>query len=271
MKMKKKTPTTPIEAPRGNGLPIHSVKDRQLHRSYAIYGRSGSGKTTLSATFPKPILLLDIRDKGTDSIANEDGIDVMDVETWEDIENVYYFLKENPKKYKTVVFDTITQLQQVCIEEVSGGKGGDKRPGDWGSMTKRQFAEVSGLMKDWIANFRDLPMEVIFLAQERVTRQEEEENSDNMIMPEVGPHLMPSIAITLNAAVSVIGNTFVRLRRFSKQVKGKKIEKEETQYCLRVGPSPVYVTKLRKPKSIEPPAYIEDPTYADIISTMKGD
>lgn len=248
---------------------IHSVRTRLLHRSYAFYGRSGSGKTTLSSTFPKPILLLDIMDKGTDSITDVEDVGVWDVTSWDDIEEIYYFLKENPDEYKTVVFDTITQLQQLCIEHVGGGK--NKRPGDWGSLSRREFGEVSGLIKDWVINFRDLPMEVVFLAQERVTTQEEAENPDQMIMPEVGPHVMPSVALALNAAVSVIGNTFVRMRQYRKEVNGKKIEKQEIKYSLRVGPNPVYITKLRKPKDIEPPSIIDNPTHQDIISAIKGE
>lgn len=271
MKMRSPKKETPQEnkPPVANGKlkGVYSVQDRQLHRSFAIYGRSGSGKTTFSATFPKPILLLDVKDKGTDSIAEHEDIDVKEIMSLEDVEDVYYFLKDNDY-YKTVVFDTITQLQQVLMDGI--GKK-NKRPGDWGSLTRQEFGEVSGLMKDWIINFRDLPMEVVFLAQERVTAQEEVENPDQMITPEIGPHTMPSVAIALNAAVSVIGNTFVRMRRYNKKIDGKDIEKEEAQYCLRVGPSPVYITKLRKPKSVEAPNWITDPTYDDIINAMKGD
>ena len=38
-----------------------------------LYGRSGTGKTTIAASFPTPLLLLDIREKGTDSVANVKG------------------------------------------------------------------------------------------------------------------------------------------------------------------------------------------------------
>ena len=32
-----------------------------------LYGRPGTGKTTIACTAPKPMLLVDIKDKGTDS------------------------------------------------------------------------------------------------------------------------------------------------------------------------------------------------------------
>ena len=142
------------------------------------------------------------------------GVDVLDVETWESFEEAYWWLKQNPTKYKTVVIDTITQLQQIVVEEIGGRKAekAGKAAGDWGTMTKGDWGEVSSRLKTWITNYRDLPMEVVFLAQDRVFNVDEEENQDGMIDPEVGPRLSPSVNSHLCAAVSVIGNTFIRTK-----------------------------------------------------------
>ena len=92
-----------------------------------------------------------------------------------------------------------------------------------------------------------------------------------MLVPEVGPAVMPSIATHLNANVSIIGNTFIRIKRTKLKRGNKTTEKEDAQYCLRVGPNPVYTTKMRKPRGIKAPAFIEDPTYRDIKEVMKGE
>lgn len=254
---------------------VQHVKDIRRPRSWCIYGRSGSGKTTLSATFPGPILLLDVRDKGTDSVIDQD-VDVKEIESLDDIEDTYYFLKDNPKVYKTIVIDTATQLQQVFIEEItSSSRKNGRSAGDWGSMTRRQFGDVAAMMKEWVLNYRnltDLGMEVVFIAQERTSAIDDDGRADdNMLVPEVGPAVMPSIAVHLNANVSIIGNTFIRIKRTKVKRGNKTTEKEDAQYCLRVGPNPVYTTKLRKPKGIEAPAFIEDPTYQDIVDVMKGE
>lgn len=254
---------------------VKNVKDIIRPRSWAFYGRSGSGKTTLSATFPGPILLLDVRDRGTDSVSDKD-VDVKEIESLDDLEDAYYFLEKNPKVYKTVVMDTVTQLQQLFIEEVvAGSRKSGRSAGDWGSMTRRQFGDVSALMKEWILNFRnltDVGIEVVFIAQERTSNTDDDSGGDdNMLVPEVGPAVMPSIAMHLNANVSIIGNTFIRVKRTKVKKGNKTTEKEDALYCLRVGPNPVYVTKLRKPKGIEAPAYIEDPTYKDVIEVIKGE
>lgn len=255
---------------RTNGLGIRPISEIVHPRSWAIYGRSGSGKTTFAATFPKPVLLLDIRDKGTDSISDVEDVDYKLVESIDDIEDVYYYLKKNQEGYKTVVFDTITQLQQLTLETIVQGKNKNRENvGDWGTVTKREYGDTAAKMKEWIINFRDLPMEVVFIAQERTNRtDDEDENTDRMIIPEVGPGVMPSVAGHLNAAVAFIGNTFIRLQTRTILKGEKKIKKDETRYSLRIGPNPVYTTKIRKPKGIKLPPLLDDPTYNDVIHLM---
>lgn len=252
-------------------LGIRSVKEIQRPRSWAIYGRSGAGKTTFAATFPKPILVLDVRDQGTDSINDHDKVDVKDIDSMTDLEDVYYYIKEHPNAYKTVIIDTVTQLQQLFMEEVIGAK--KKRVGDWGSMSRREFGDVAAMMKEWVLNYRNLTaegLEVVFIAQER-TSTSEEENPDNMLTPEVGPHVMPSVAVHLNANVSIIGNSFIRLKSTKVKTTNKQLIKKTAQYCMRIGPNPIYATKIRKPKDIGVPAFLEDPTYNDIIDLIKGE
>jgi hypothetical protein len=242
--------------------------------SYAIYGRAGSGKTTLASTFPKPLLLVDINDKGTDSIKDVKGVDVIELYELEDLEDLYYDVLREGHKYKTVVFDTMTELQKLIMKYVvlkKNKKANTDRLGDWGTISRKDWGEVAGIMNKWITDLRDLDIEVVFLAQERVKNNgDEEDDNDNQLTPEVGPAVMPSIATTLNAAVNVIGNMFIRNKEV-KIAKGiKKTSKLVPTYCLRVGPNPIYATKVRKPRSAEAPPYLEDPVYEDIIDLIKG-
>ena len=251
--------------PLPTSFPVTPVGDIKLARSWAIYGRSGSGKTTFASTFPGPTLLLDIEDRGTDSIRDCKHIDVAKIEEWEDTEDIYDLVR-GKTKYKTVVFDTVTQLQILAANMVLAKK---RKPAieslRWGSLTMQDYGNVAAAMKELITRFRNLPLEVVFLAQER-TNHDESGGDDNAMIPEVGPALTPSIASHLNACVSIIASTYVKRR---KRKKGKETEIIAV-HSMRIGPDPVYTTKVRKPKQIVLPEAIDDPTYQDVIDIIEG-
>lgn len=242
-------------------------------RSWVFYGRAGTGKTTLACSFPGPALLIDIKDEGTDSVSDVKGLMVYEPTTFEELDDIYWHLYENPKGYKTVIVDTITQAQQLLIDEVGGGKAAKsgKTAGDWGVMTKQDWGTVSSRLKLWITNMRSLNMEVVFLAQDRVFNVDEEEGTDGAIDPEVGPRLSPATMSHLCAAVSMIGNTFIREKVTKKKIDGKTVEKRSKEYCLRLGPNSYYITKLRKPKAVELPDFLVDPTFEDILEIISGE
>lgn len=244
-------------------------------RSFAIYGRSGSGKTTLASTFPGDVLVLDIKDEGTDSVADVKGLQYREIETLDDFDDAFWWLQKNPDRYGTVVIDTVTQLQHMILKETVGGKSG-KSAGDWGSMTQKEWGKVTGQLKDFITDFRDLTklgMQVVFLIQERTFNANEDDKTlDEQISPEVGPAVSPAVRTHLNACVSVIAHTHI----FSKWVQKedprtkKKKDVERLEFRLHLGPNSLYDSKVRKPRGIVAPSYIVDPTYEDILEVITG-
>ena len=229
-----------------------------------FYGRAGTGKTTLGASFPKPLLHLDIREKGTDSIADLDQVNTVSVEDWDDFEKIYWFLKAGGHGYKTVVIDAVSQLQDFAVEKAQQDDGKQ-----FELVTKRQWGAASGYLKTWIINYRDLVDEginVVFLAHDRV--HEGEEGEEGELTPTVGPRLMPSVASILTASVKLIGNTLIR-ETYEKLEGGK--QRRIVSYCLRVGPHAYYETKIRQPKGSYTPDFLENPTYEKLVALMKGE
>lgn len=254
------------------------VGEKRYNGSTAIYGRSGSGKTTLAASWPKPILYFNIQDNGTDSIMDEDDIDVVDIETSDELKDQILWLHKKAAKgkliYKTIVCDTLTQLQSILVKEVCAKKTLKKgqNAGDYGTMTMQEWGSVAGDLKAVIMDIRNVDgVESVFICQERIFNAgDEEDDGLGMLEPEVGPRLMPSVKNDLNASVSTIVNTFIRIRTEKTKVEGKQRRVIHKEYSLRVGPNGVYTTKLRKPKGIEAPDLIVDPTFRKLKKIMKG-
>lgn len=222
-----------------------------------FYGRSGSGKTTLSATFPKPFLLIDVKEEGTDSISDvgEDNM-MLEVKEWQDFELAYYYLNRGDHGFKSVIIDSLSMLQVLLLAHVKGEKE---------AMTQQMWGEVSSKMQEAVIAMRDLPLHVAFIAQDR-TRAADEGQTDQL-EPEVGPALMPSVAKLVNGAVKIIGNTY--LKEVVKSKKGQVVRRIE--YRLRLGAHPYYITKVRSPKSSKVPSYIVDPTFEKLLAIMKGE
>jgi hypothetical protein len=237
-----------------------------------FYGRPGTGKTTIAATFPKPAVLLDIREKGTDSVSNIKGIKVGKIEEWEEFEDFYWYLKEGDHGFQTVIIDQLTALQAVAMRHAYKSEG--KEEGD--HATKRIFGIASGLMNEWLLKYRDLVDEeinVVFIAHDRITGGSDEGSGEDEIDPMVGPRVMPSVASTIGAAVKLIGNTFIKETHSIKQQPGSKIKKKVRQvvYGMRLGPHGYYTTKVRAPFGIAAPEILVDPTYDKMMAVMRGE
>jgi hypothetical protein len=229
------------------------------------YGRSGTGKTTFASTFPKPLLLLDIREKGTDSISNVPNVEIAHIGKWEDFEAVYWYLSKGGHKFKTVVVDQITQLQDLGI--IKAMKDDGKEPEE--AISKRNWGQAAGLMKTWLLNYRDLMdagIHVVFLAHDRATTTDDDSGVDQ-IDPTVGARIMPSVASFLNGAVKVIGNTFIR-ETFSLQNKRKV---RQVEFAMRIGPHSIYTTKTRSPVGISSPDIIVNPSFDKLVAVLQGE
>ena len=243
---------------------IQPVHELPMVISALFYGRSGTGKTTVAATFPKPALILDIKEKGTDSVFDVEGIDVLPVEDWDDVEEVFWMLKKEGG-YKTIIIDQVSAMQDLCRDKILAEEEKDK-------MSLRLFGELSGRMKEWINNYRDLMDEgihVVFLAHDRTFGNDDSEDDDQAIDPSVGPRVMPSVAASLCGAVKVVACTFIQ-ETYGKRDPKTRQQERSVSYCLRVGANGTYTTKVRTSKKNPVPSVMVDPSYEKIIAMMRN-
>lgn len=238
-------------------------------RIVLIYGLSGTGKTTFCATAPQPVFHIDINETGLKSISDKlsDTYRGVYVQSWDALIKKVDLLSTDDY-YKTVIIDTITSAQDMRTDIEVGNK-----PSSFG-LDRRVFGKIAGDMKTLIYDLKDLNKNIIFLAHMRTFGLEDEEEAED-ILPSRNARLMPSVVATLNGASDIIGNTFISMKNIKVRVKGEKgkttlVDKRVFKYCMRLGPNPIYVTKIRKPVGIEIPSFIENPKWDDLIK-FEGD
>jgi hypothetical protein len=253
---KKPAPTTSILDK------IQPVSELETNLVMLVYGRSGTGKTHFGSTFPRPCLFIDTNERGTETIANEDGIDVVRIEDWQEIEELLWALKDG-MEYESIVIDQVTNLQDLGMYEVlrKQRKGRDE------TFSQRNWGQLSGMLKQFITDFRDLAdrYNLLMIAHERIDEPGDEE--DEHIEPNIGARVMPSVGTFLDGAVDAIGCTFIKERWETED----REEVRHVDYCMRIGPHAFYSTKIRRPVSAGPiPELIVNPTYQKIKDLTTG-
>ncbi len=244
---------------------IKPVTELKTNLVMMVYGRSGTGKTHFGSTFPKPILFIDTNERGTETIAQEDDIDVVRVTEWSEMDELYWALldKTTDVQYASIVVDQVSNLQDIGMAEVlrKGRKGRDE------TFTQRNWGQLSGMLKQWITDFRDLSDDynLLLIAHERI--DDGGDDDEEAIEPSIGARVMPSVSSFLDGAVDSIGSTFIKERWETED----KEEVRHVDYCMRIGPHAFYSTKIRRPVSAGPiPELIVNPTFKKIRDLTSG-
>mgnify|MGYP000685769143 CR=1 FL=1 len=252
-----------------------------LHMS--LYGRGKTGKTRLISTFPKPIAILGAED-GTKSIQNVDGVYFVRVVLNKPkqkgvkyilIDELQQFVEEvRDSDFKTVAVDTASHLQDLYLAQILGL---DKIPEqkDWGMATIKEYGELGLKMKTVLWEILGLKQNVVITAHEKNFN---EGNESDSLLPSIGSALGSSTSAWLNGAVDYVCQTFIREETKTVKKKGLKgkviVKKEKTgrcEYCLRTGPSPIYITGFRLPPESILPDVIVNPTYRKIMDVIEGE
>jgi len=231
---------------------ITDIDDNVEFLTWCIYGKNGTGKTTLLSTTEGMLVLasedgtLAIKDKSKDKAKK------LRIDTWEKLEQVYWLLAQSPIKkdkktgkilgieipvkggkflVKSIGFDTVDRLAEVCMRNVVLGEKAKDADKDILKKTLRNWGDMGEKMKFWLQQFEELPVQRIMLCQEG-------SNSEDVDSDEFG--IYPALNQGLRKYVLSEADIIARLS-IAKTDKGM-------QFRMSALPNSKYVTKDRTTK-----------------------
>lgn len=237
------------------------MSDRAL--SILVHGLAGAGKTTFASTAPKPLLLLDVEMAArfirgrkikwnplTEAPPVHDGtwdICVVSVNEFDKAQKAYEYLKSGRHPFKSVVVDSISELQSKAVEKIKGRQ--QLQTQDWG----RLLSSMSFFCRD----LRDLTGDddqtieaVIITAMSR--------DYDGIIKP----YLQGQIASQVPYWMDITGYLYVQ------QVADPATGEIKDTRNLLVGNHPNYEAKSRVPGL---PTVIENPDVTIMLNNIFGE
>lgn len=134
VKTKKAKPLTKLKKPAPDLFDLASIgvkveRPRPMSEKFSavIYGKKGVGKTSLAASCAKvpelaPVLFLAIEDGSSvldKEYSDDPNLDVVYVEDWPTGGTVIDAVANNQTKYKTVIVDTLSELQELMKEHTT--------------------------------------------------------------------------------------------------------------------------------------------------------
>lgn len=175
--------------------------------SIIVYGQAKAGKSTFAVTAPYPRLMLDVEggsrflpivtkpwDPARDAPPEADGTwDTVVVPTtsYDTMVKVYQWLQSGKHQFKSLIIDSISELQVKLIEQIAGREQMQMQA--WGNLL-RQF---TGLLRD----LRDLTMHPTNPLTAVVLVAMEKENKEGQKLP----YLQGQSAVTLPYITDITG------------------------------------------------------------------
>ena len=164
---------------------------------------------------------------------------------------MFWHLTANTQPYEVVVTDTVTMLSALCLKWIMGDERSRDTNLDPLMPDRRHYGKLNMTLGQALIDWRNLPMHVIFLAQER-TEMTEEDGDEAATVLEVVPSLTKGPRGTLMSAVGTIGRLYTK--DITKTIKGKEVTVTERRMLVAAHPKYAAGTRIKGlPKIIRNP------------------
>jgi len=158
------------------GLKVDRPQTEGIDRiNLLLYGEAGVGKTWLAGSASavptmRKVLYLDA-EGGAVTLREWPDVEMLRCTQWDDYTRVYHALKAGGHDYQTVVLDSLSEINEQnrerVMQEMKLDPENEGRDEDVPSL--REWGKMQVRLLRLIRNYRDLPMNVIFIAHaERV-------------------------------------------------------------------------------------------------------
>ena len=252
-------------------LDVYKPSADRYWLKFMVYGDPGVGKTVLAATAMgdptlREVLFINI-ESGILSITDPKALgvpelpDVLDFNSFKQLDDIFYFLVTQDHKYKTVVVDSLSELQKYNLDKIVGSKMGQKSKSGQSRISpddiwQEDYGESTQEMRRVVRKFRDLPMHVLFTCHAVVSQ-------DEARVETVRPALTPKLCTSVMGYLDVVGYLY------TKEEKGPDDDEAVLRRKLLVQPHGKFKAKDRSPGG-KLGTILTQPTMAQIMSLIRG-
>jgi hypothetical protein len=162
-----------------------------------------------------------------------------------------------------VSVDGLTKINNYALHYVRHKREESNLETRPGMIDRRDYFKSGELMKQMLASFHTLPMNVIYTAQERTIggNSDDEDTEDPLLQV---PELPQGVRGSVNSLVEVIGRLYVATAEFKNPEGGLPIEKKQRR--LWIGLHDSYDSGYRSDYIL--PEFIRNPTIPKLVSLM---
>ena len=192
------------------GLQVQTVDELPEYINMLIYGNPGVGKTVLAGSSDdvpelRPVLFIDV-EGGTLSLRDRyPEVEVVRVQSWNDMQLLYNELYKMEHDYKTVVLDSLTEIQKFSMYNIMYEVLQEHPDRDPEVPSIREWGKNIEQIRRLVRAFRDLPMNTILTAL-GVTDKDSE--SGKIV---TRPSLSGKLAMEVGGFVDIVGYLYVKV------------------------------------------------------------
>lgn len=242
---------------------VTKISEEKENKLWVFLGLPGSGKTTLAGTLPKPMLYVSIGDDGGGVVLkryNDSEIDVLNITSdkegmsYKKIQDLLRELK-SPNKYKSVVFDAWTSLQEEMEIYFTKLKGKKLNFEEWDAISK-ELLLCRDLMVD-LSRTQDIIFASLCHVKDKECKDTLSEETETRLVPKMTAN-NGKILLERASIVAYCCRKTVLEEDGSKSVK----------FLTYFGAHPNIDTKFRTAERIFDGVgtYVENCTYEDILA-----